>query len=341
MIYLLKPIITFFTCFLFMSMPAQEGGTARFVFYNVENLFDIYDDSLTIDEEFTPEASKGWTANRYHDKLDRIAKTLTAAGEWNFPAFVGLCEVENRSVLQDLVEHRLLSAAGYGIIHRESPDSRGIDVALLYNPNIFSVLDSHWIPIIFDVDPEMQTREILYVKGIVFEKDTLHIFINHWPSRWGGVEGSQPKRLTVAKKLREYTDSLFLFCRNPNILIAGDLNDNPVDSSVHRILGAEKQFDGSRNILVNLMFPVYEKQNEGSLKYKSDWEVYDQLIVSSALLDTIALHVQDNRAYIFSAPFLLTDDEKYLGKKPFRTYAGPSYLGGFSDHLPVYLDLVK
>jgi hypothetical protein len=331
----------FISSLIVVSCPAQDDQSIRFVFYNVENLFDVEDDSLTTDEEFTPEGAKAWTLHRYYEKIDRIARTLTAVGGWHAPALVGLCEIENREVLFDLTTHRLLETSDLDIIHKDSPDDRGIDVALLYRPDKFSPVASVWIPVDFDEDPDMHTRDILYVKGILFNDDTLHIFINHWPSRWGGVETTLPKRVKVAATLRKYTDSLFMLPGNPNIIIAGDLNDNPVDSSVCKVLGALEVVNHDKGNLYNLMFPAYLNQHEGSLKYKADWEVYDQIIVSSSLLNDHGLRVKHGQAHILSAPFLLEDDKRYLGKKPYRTYAGPSYLNGFSDHLPVYIDLIK
>jgi len=326
---------------LLSSCYGQHTGPLRFAFYNVENLFDVEDDSLTLDEAFTPEGENGWSTKRYHEKIDNIAKTLTALGEWELPALLGLCEVENRDVLYDLTTHRLLQGAGYEIIHQNSPDRRGIDVGLLYKPEFFTPVKSMWIPIKSETHPELLTRDILYVKGLLFQEDTIHIFINHWPSRWGGVEASMPKRLAVANILRAFTDSIINADVKPNILIAGDLNDNPDDSAVYKVLGARNRYVGNSSELYNLMFPLYLNEKKGSLKYKADWEVYDQIIVSGSLLDNTGLMVKNGKAVIFSAEFLLKEDERYLGMKPYRTYAGPSYLGGFSDHLPVYIDLTK
>jgi hypothetical protein len=329
---------------LFMNILmayAQHDERAYFVFYNVENLFDLVDDSLTADEEFTPDGAKHWTAGRYYDKIDRIARTLSSVGEWEMPALIGMCEVENRNVIQDLIEHRYLKATNYSVLHRESPDSRGIDVAFLYNPAVFSADTAVWIPVNFPFAPESATRDILYVRGLIFKTDTLHVFINHWPSRWGGVEATKPKRAEAALQLRAYIDSLCMVFRDPRLIIAGDLNDNPTDAAVHEILGAKKNCDGKAFCLVNLMLDDYHRQHYGSLKYKSDWEVYDQLIVSSPLLSENGLRVRGGDAHIFRAPFLLTEDERYMGYKPLRTYAGPRYLDGYSDHLPVYLELVK
>jgi len=319
----------------------QDDQSMRFVFYNIENLFDIDDDSLTNDEEFTPDGEKRWTYSKYIKKLDQLAKTLTGIGEWQIPAIVGLCEVENRNVLMDLTAHRLLKDYRYHIIHRDSPDRRGIDVALLVQTDIFEPLGSMWLEVKFPFDTALTSREILYVKGLLFGSDTLHIFINHWPSRWGGKEYTQTKRIQAARVLKYYTDSLFKALSDPSILIAGDFNDTPLDSSVHKILNARAEISEGTQGLFNLMFPIYSAGSSGTLKYRANWEVYDQIIVSGALLDSKGLKVEGKKAHIFKQDYLLIEDEKYMGYKPFRTYSGPSYKGGFSDHLPVYIDLLR
>ena len=318
----------------------QEGKSIRFAFYNIENLFDIEDDSLTRDDEFTPGGEKTWTYSRYNKKLDQLAKTLTGIGEWQLPAIVGLCEIENRNVLMDLTGHRLLSDYGYHIIHRNSPDRRGIDVALLVQTDIFEPISHRWLEVKFPFDTALTTREILYVKGFLFNSDTLHIFINHWPSRWGGKEYTQAKRIQAARVLKHCTDSLFNALSDPSILIAGDFNDTPLDSSLYKILNARNEISEGTKGLFNLMFPIYSAGSSGTLKYRANWEVYDQIIVSGALLDSKGLNVDGRKAYIFKQDYLLIEDKKYMGYKPFRTYSGPSYKGGFSDHLPVYIDLV-
>ncbi len=330
--------------FLFIAVffaRAQEGDRLRFVFYNVENLFDTKDDSLTRDDEFTPGGDKGWTYNRYMEKVDRIARVITGIGEWQAPEMIGLCEIENRGVLLDLAAHRLLSSYNYRIIHRDSPDERGIDVAFLYRPESFAPVFNQWLEVVFDWQPGSLTREILHVKGYVPGSDTLHLFINHWPSRWGGVAASEPRRAAAAAKLRHCIDSLFMVEEIPGIIIAGDFNDNPTDASITAVLGAREIFDGNPKALYNLMHTIHSDQQSGTLKYAGDWETYDQIIVSGKLLGSGGLFVEENRAYVYSPPYLLTDDERRMGKKPFRTYLGPAYLGGFSDHLPVYIDLRK
>ncbi len=310
----------------------QEAGEITFMFYNVENLFDIKDDPFTADEEFTPEGDKRWTRDRYYGKIDRIGRVITAVGGWSMPAIVGLCEIENASVLYDLAGHRLLKKYDYHVIHKESPDQRGIDVALMYRPDVFSPIASSWVRIDFEMDSSMRTRDILYSKGSVFGKDTLHVLINHWPSRWGGVQASQPKRIEVARHLKTLTDSLLLADPAVNIIIAGDFNDTPADSSISVILGAVPPEEDNASALINLSVNF-----SGTLKYRSDWEVYDQIIVSASALELEHSGLVIRDADVFSEGFLLDDDEKYLGRKPFRTYSGPQYLGGFSDHLPVFL----
>ena len=289
---------------LSIQLNGQDTLSAQFVFYNVENLFDISDDSLSLDDEFTPDGDKRWTGNRYYHKLDGIAKTLTSLGGWELPAVIGLCEIENYKVLDDLRKHRLLASYGYEIIHKDSPDRRGIDVAMLYKAGIFDPLLSNWIEIRFPWDTNFVTRDILYVKAVMFRSDTIHMFINHWPSRWEGVEVSRPNRLAVARQLRIVVDSLFKAEIHPNIIIAGDLNDTPTDSSVFSVLGAISTTSTDIKCLYNLMYP-FHKLGQGTLKYQGNWDVFDQIIVSGHLLNGAGIKVRNNEAYIFNEKFLL------------------------------------
>ena len=313
----------------------------RIVFYNVENLFDTTDDSATRDEEYLPSSMKGWSVSRYWEKLDHIFKTLIAAGEWEPPALVGLCEVENRSVLYDLVSRTPIRKLEYQIIHENSPDMRGIDVALLYRPDRFRPLSHEFMRIRFPFDPHSRTRDVLYVKGTVFKKDTVHIFVNHWPSRAGGQEESAPKRMHVAKTIRAKTDSILGTNPQALIIITGDFNDEPGDESiVHGLLATTDTADLSPQALINTMYP-YLDEDTGTEKHQGHWNLLDQFIVSSALFRGSGLKLYGGRGYIFYGEWLLEPDETYMGLKPFRTYSGPRYLGGYSDHLPVYIDLVK
>ena len=339
----MKYIISILLLFsiLILKISAQESV---FVFYNVENLFDVKDDPETADDEFTPEGDKHWTYERYMEKLDHISHVLVGVGKWQLPGIVGLCEVENIYVLRDLASNRLLESCDYHIIHRDSPDERGIDVALLYREDIFKPVYTRWIRVTFKTDTSERTRDILYAKGLVFNTDTFHIFINHWPSRYGGVEYSMPRRFETAYQLWQVTDSILHHDRKANILIAGDFNDTPEDLSVLHVLKAQTITGGKARGegLYNLMTSIHEEPARGTLKYKSDWEVYDQIIISKNLaLGGDSVKINRDSVGVYDADFLLEKDDRYIGVKPFRTYAGPQYLGGYSDHLPVYLRLFK
>ncbi len=339
-------------CFLFLLLPiflfAQklksheyERTYMRIMFYNVENLFDIYDDSLKRDDEFTSTGKKYWTKRKYKKKLNNISKVIIAVGQWEAPEIVGLCEIENRIVLEGITKRTALKKIPYRIIHKESPDKRGIDVALLYRKDKFTVIDYEALRVVFPFDANRPTRDILYVKGYNTKKDTLHIFVNHWPSRWGGQTETDRKRVYVASVLRKKTDSLFNVDINPKIIIMGDLNDYPDNNSLIKTLEAKTNFDNINNKeLYNLAYYMQNVKGEGSHKYEGKWGVLDQIIVSGILLDkNQKLRTSPDDAHVFNAPFLLERDENYTGYRTFRTYIGFRFHDGFSDHLPVYIDL--
>ncbi len=313
----------------------------RIMFYNVENLFDTQNDSLKKDDEFLPNGVKYWTNYKYYDKLHKIAKVIVSVGGWQTPEIIGLCEVENRKVLNDLCKKTGLKNLNYSIIHKESPDKRGIDVALLYKAKFFTPIFYQAIKVSFEQDTAGTTRDILYVKGLANNKDSLHIFVNHWPSRWGGQMATEHKRISAAKHLRKFVDSIVDYNANAKIIIMGDLNDYPDNKSITRFLKAEKDFDNIKdNKLYNLSAYIENTKNIGSHKSRGEWGVLDQIIVSGALLNANkGLKAGKDDAYIFNADFLQTEDETYTGKKNFRTYLGYRYLGGYSDHLPVFIDL--
>lgn len=337
----------------------KTGQNVRILFWNVENLFDYKDDTLTSDEEFTSSGAMYWSYSKLQTKIAHLAKSILAAGEWNAPSIIGMCEVENRYVLNKLVYHSPLQLFGYRVIHRDSPDSRGIDVAMIYRDDAFLPLSTEWITIRFPFDTTATTREILYVKGLLAGEDTIHIFVNHWPSRRGGEAASAPRRNYVASVLRAAVDSILLAdttsqiadaasqITNPKsritypfIIIMGDFNDEPENESLQMILKARLDTgDIKPNDLVNLMSLNHTSQ--GSHKFKEHWGFLDQFIVSGAFMDKQQLlQIDPTSAQVFSPHFLLEDELKYLDKKPKRTYLGPRYQGGFSDHLPVYLDIV-
>ncbi len=302
------------------------------MFYNVENLFDIDNDTLTADDEFTPDGVRRWSYTRWDQKTNRIAKVIIASGEEQGVGMVGLCEIENRNVLNRLVFDSPLRNLKYNIIHKESPDKRGIDVALLYKPKVYQPLENRFIAVTLEGDTSYKTRDILYTKGILLDTDTLHIFVNHWPSRYGGVAATIPLRCNAANILRIITDSILNINANANILIMGDFNDYPNDESLTKCLGAN--FDGK---LINL---AMHSTDEGSYKHNGRWGFLDQIIVSRQFLknEDGSLKIGSPQKVV-RLSFLLEPDEKFTGNKPFRTFDGYKYRGGYSDHLPVMVTI--
>lgn len=307
-------------------------------FYNVENLFDIYDDPLTADDEFTPNSDKKWTQERYETKLDNLAKVIDAIpGE--LPHLLGLCEVENEAVLKDLIAVQDMRSAGYGIVHRDSPDGRGIDVALLYQPERFRPIHEQFFTTALPVGTRPNTRHVLYSQGLVETGDTLHVFVNHWPSRSGGERETQPNRAAIAQLVRHKVDSLLDLNANAQILIMGDMNDEPTDRSVAKVLGAATSLLDTQKPLYNLMADAHAA-GEGTYNYKGDWNMLDNLIVSWSILDKdIGLYCDPESTQILMLDWMFYTHPKDKLKYPNRTYGGSNYYGGYSDHLPVYTTL--
>ncbi len=247
--------------------------------------------------------------------------------------------IENRYVLNKLIYETPLTKFKYKIIHHESPDLRGVDVAMLYRPDKFKLIGSRSIRIGFPFDTTAQTREILMVRGTVFDQDTLVLFINHWPSRRGGMLASQPRRNYVAGVLHQLTDSILSQCPMSNVLIMGDFNDEPDCQSIVTFLHARTDTSGiDRQDLINLMFPKMKK--EGTHKFQGNWAILDQFIVSGSLFQgSNYLKADYSDVHIYKGSFLLKEDQKFFGDTPKRTYTGPKHTGGFSDHLPIYLDI--
>ena len=319
------------------ALKSRKGSDFRIGFYNVENLFDLVDDPDTRDEAFTPEGENRYTFNRYRAKMLGLARTILAMGVWEPLEIVGLCEVENKWVLEGFTKHSPLKNAGYEIIHEDSPDRRGIDVACIYRPEKFNLILYKYYEVNFPFDPDRKTRDILYVKGILPNDDTLHVFFNHFPSRWGGQFASEPGRAYVAGMIRQKVDSLNALYNDPFIVITGDFNDEPDDISIKDVLNAKlNPADAKENDLVNLMAPV--KYKFGTHFFAGEWGVLDQFIVSNGLLQGGSTYTKPTSAGIFDAPWLLTKNA--AGQDVvFRTYQGPAYKGGYSDHLPIFLDL--
>jgi len=320
------------------NFKIKERETFRIMFYNVENLFDTINDPATNDEEFLPEGNYHWNSYRYYDKQQKLSKVIIALGEWQLPDMIGLAEIENTLVLNDLINLTPIKSGNYAIIHKESPDLRGIDVALLYRKKSFKPIYYEFLQIKNPEEPGFKTREILYTNGIV-KKDTLHIFVNHWPSRRGGALESEGNRILTAKVLKNKIDSIFNINSNAYIVIVGDFNDEPDNESITNILGAKGDTLAENLQLFNLSYR-FKYSGTGSYKYNQEWNIIDQIIVSKAFLkENSSLYMYFNSAQIFRQEWMMEDDSKYPGKKPFRTFSGPRYLGGYSDHLPVYTDI--
>lgn len=317
--------------------PQIENKGIRIMFYNVENLFFPTNDSIKRDDEFTPKGDKYWSWKRYDQKIRNVAKTAIAVGEWEAPAVLGLCEIENIDCLNDLVNKSPLKAYKYEILHYECGDNRGIDVALLYRPEFFNLIGSK--PFVLNFGPDSRpTRDILYAKGIVNEKDTLHLFVNHWPSRYGGQLVTAPKREKAAETLKAIYDSLLVDDPKANIIAMGDFNDHPDDVSMKDILKAKiDTVNLQPDDLVNSMWQ-YTKTG-GTHKYQHVWGVLDQIVLSQNLVfSKNNLYAGLPTTQIFKADWLLEKDD--VGMRLNRTYIGFKFHGGYSDHLPIYVDVL-
>jgi len=317
--------------------PQIENKGVRIMFYNVENLFYPTNDSIKRDDEFTPKGDKYWSWKRYDKKISNIAKTAIAVGEWEAPAVLGLCEVENINCLNDLIYNSPLKAYNYKVLHYESGDKRGIDVALLYRPEFFDLIGSKSFVLNFGPNSR-PTRDILYAKGVVNKKDTLHLFVNHWPSRYGGQLATAPKREKAAETLKGIFDSLLVDNPKANIIAMGDFNDHPDDVSMKDIFKAKMDTVNLQpDDLVNSMWQ-YAKTG-GTHKYQHVWGVLDQIVLSQNLVfSKNRLYAGLPTTHIFKADWLLEKDD--VGMKLNRTYIGFKFHGGYSDHLPIYVDVL-
>ncbi|MRT93272.1 hypothetical protein [Ancylomarina sp. 16SWW S1-10-2] len=325
-------------CFSAFSKGKKE---LTVVFYNVENLFDTINQPDKRDGDFTPLGKLNWDTKRYNDKVSKLSYVLSSINKEALPAIIGLCEVENRDVIEDLIDHDRLKKGKYKIVHSESPDKRGIDCALIYRKDDFKYLKHEAINIEFPWDKEYKTRDILYVQGLVGKKDTLNIFVNHWPSRLGGQEKSEPNRIYVAMQLRKAIDKIQ--AKNPfaKIIIMGDFNDEPTDNAVVETLNADNNKNTSNPMgLYNLMYDV-EANGEGSYNYRGDWNMLDNLIVSNSLLSkNKGFRTEHNAGIIYRNKHICYKNKEGI-YTPSRTYGGPKYYGGFSDHFPVYFKITK
>ena len=313
-----------------------EDAYARILFYNVENLFDTLDAEGKSDAEYTPESDKLWNTERYNYKLAQLSKVIAVADTGYFPEIMAFAEIENRQVVVDLVSTDLLANIGYSIIHKESPDQRGIDCAIAHT-DAYKPLENNYILIDLPGD-RSHTRDILYSKGVLY-KDTVHVFVNHWPSRYGGKKKSDPKRAFTAQILRNTIDSLQLADKNPNIIIMGDFNDYPADSSLSQVLKAAKSVGDDSQELINLAWKS-DEAGIGSYNYRGHWGTLDQFIVSANLFANTTLLVEESSYLIVKKDWMLyTNDKEEV--YPARSYGGKNYYGGYSDHLAIMLKMKR
>jgi hypothetical protein len=307
-------------------------------FYNLENLFDTIDDPATNDAEFLPGGANQWTSERYLTKLSHMSSVIAQLGDEFIkggPTMIGLSEIENRGVLEDLIRTDALKSLGYSIAHFESPDRRGVDVGLLYKNKDFILVNAVAVPLNVEGDPGFKTRDQLVVTGLL-DNDTVTVVVNHWPSR-----GNDEKyRIHAATLTHKIADSLFARNRNANIIIEGDLNDDPIDPSLQVALGAQGKLSKVHEKgLFNPMWQMY-KDGIGSLAYKDSWNLFDQIILSEPLTRDNTAGWKLYKTRVFNRPFLIQPDGQYAGY-PFRTFSGGAYTNGYSDHFPVFVILVK
>ena len=338
----MKPKLFILTIFIPFCFAVFGQTNFRVMFYNTENFFDTFDEPGKYDEDFLPEGAMHWTVGRYQNKLNNIAKVITSAGEWDTPALVGMCEVENDKVMKDLTQYSPLRKMNYRYIITNSPDTRGINVALLYQRDKFKYLEHKFYTIRFPYNARKHTRDILHVTGQISTQDTLDVFVCHFPSRRGGEKESEADRVFVASTLKAKSDSLMSIRKNACILILGDFNDEPSDRSISQILQAQPiSKDIISKNLYNLFTSFEKRKNTGSYKFQRDWNMLDQIIVSGSLIKgDRSIRVLPHTANIFYRDFMLTEDKTYGGKRPKKSYHGRKHEGGYSDHFPVFVDFI-
>lgn len=300
---------------------AALSAKAQIFCWNIENFFDTRDDPATADEAFTPGGEMHWTRRRLEAKRNLIAKTIIASAErlgGQMPCLIGLCEVENRAVLSSLLEDTPLAKCRYRTLHHDSGDPRGIDVALLYDPARIRLLHNDFIRI-----DSFATREILYAELVMEAADTLHLFVNHWPSKYSGAKASKPRREAVGRALAARIDSVYALHPDAAVLVMGDFNDTPGAPVIRGLCSSAG--------LANLTDTVAG----GTIKFKGKWEIIDMMLASPAMA------AQIGAVGIYRPDFLLEEDKTFMGSKPRRSYIGPRYNGGASDHLPIIAKFLR
>ena len=335
-------------CFsvILIAQEKKNYKVNTIAFYNLENLFDYEDDPMTFDNDRTPDGKDHWTEEIYHAKLKNMAKVIAEIGSdltGTTPAIIGVCEIENRRVLDDLLNQDPLLHKDYGIIQFDSPDRRGIDVGLLYRKKLFTPtnFEAHELLIYNDNDISKRifTRDQLVVSGLL-DGDKIHFIVNHWPSRRGGEASSQPKRIKAAKLNKRIIDSLFSIDPYAKIITMGDLNDDPLSSSVKDILNTKKN---RKNLKMKELFNPMEdifRKGLGTLAWRDGWNLFDQIIISSELMKKEYSSYRFYKAGIYNESYLANSKGSYKGY-PYRSFGNGAFTGGYSDHFPVFIYLIK
>ena len=348
--FFLRHIWTIFFLFVMVLNSGQLFGQrqqyelACIAFYNVENLFDTINEPGKMDIDYTPEGRYLWDTEKYLDKLDKLAWVLKRLGTEKSPdgaAVIGLAEVENRRVLEDLANHKDIRDRNYQVVHYESPDFRGIDNALFYNPDYFEYISSRALPYEMErPDGSIERiREVLLVTGkLMGEK--IHIMVNHWPSRRGGEAATRYKRVHGAQVNRAIVDSLKAIDPMTKVIVMGDFNDDPVNESIKKYLKAVGSQD--RMSKENMYNPYYDafRKGLGTNAWRDSWSLFDQIILSYGLVHEREDGWRYFRSEIYNDRRLVQRTGRYAGY-PYRSFAGGQYIGGYSDHFPVFVYLVR
>ncbi len=338
------PLLVFIIFTNFLSAQEQQYKIGAIGFYNFENLFDTLDTENVRDSEFTPNGRKAYGRKIYQEKLDHLSDVVSKMGKEMTPdglAILGVCEIENRSVLEDFVKMPALADRNYQIVHYDSPDKRGIDVGLVYNPKYFTLKNSE--PLLLDIQDKkgdtVFTRDILFVSG-EFDGEPIHLFVNHWPSRSGGEKRSAWRRNAAAQRVRSVIDSLLADNDAAKIVVMGDLNDDPDNDSCKKYINAQRKREKiKKDQLYNPMWDYYVK-GIGTTAWRDAWSLFDQIHLSYALSKKDKDGYFFYKASIFNKKFLRQRSGAYKGY-PYRTFVGDGYMGGYSDHFPVLVYLVK
>ena len=324
---------------LILLMLTQIADSVTVAFWNLENFFEPFIDSTSAYNDFTEDGPQHWTLSRFYQKRNNCYKAILAFSNHQAIGLMGVCEVENEYVLNAVFGMTPLKRFHYRWVHYDGPDRRGIDPAIVYSADCFQLLYSEAIPYHNPNNPSMVSRDILYAKFFDYREDTLHCFVNHWPSKYRGELETAEARDCAAAILRIKVDSIVAAVPEAKIVIMGDFNDTPDAHCLRQVLGAKGINEASDGdpLLCNLFASPGELGFEGTLKYRETWMIFDQIIVTRSLLDNPTLHCDPSDAHIVHESMLLTEDPVYHGMKLNRTYVGPKYHGGFSDHLPVVL----